>query len=293
MAYVNFTLDEIWDFANGASNIGSSIDSEVTSFTGAAEAAISKFRALIDVYEESIRNMDSDRIEIECIISDNERAIEHLRAERDRCKKAMDTSTDETREAAKSAYHSAQGALEDAIDLNEELRRLKDRLWRRIDEMRQSISNCESSISTLNSAIHEMERAGSMAKDNIDKVKQNADTAHKYADEILENLDTGDLSTYRSYIRVRFLDHNALHYLSKSLAEMARTLDERANASGEANAALERCMRDKITRAAIAKMREIEEDSSGAGGSFRTMAKKSRTAYEYVVDYLNLQMTYR
>lgn len=292
MAYVNFTLNEIWDFSSSAGDISSQIDNEVSSYQSAVSAAVSKYEAAIDVYEKSIDAMLIDRWEIEIIIPSNEKAIEGIRRRRDECKHVMDRSTEETRQAAKKAYNEAQQELEDAIRLNDELRRMKDRLWQRIEEMRQSVRNCQDAISTLQNNAKEMEKAGDNAKANISKVVQAADTAHSYGEVIIDNLNEG-VSTYHSDIRVKLLDHNVILYISDALRDISKMLDGKTEAVEEANSQLEYCMSDKITRAAIAKMREIQSDSSGACGSFREMAKKSARAYDYIIDYLNLRMNCR
>lgn len=293
MAYVNFTMNEIWNFQNATSNIVSQIDNEVSSYESAVAAAITKYQAAIDVYNESIQAMDTDYRELGFVISDNKGAIETLKRRRDNAKKAWDTAPEGSKASAKSNYESAQKTLENAISHNDDLDRMRDRLWRRMEEMKQSVRVCEDCIRTLQSNEAEMKRAGSAARDAVYQVQAAAKKAHDYADIIVENLKTEGVTAYHHDIRVRFLDHNTLYHLSETLAGMAATLSEKAEATEEANAMLEYSMRDKISIAAVAKMREINETSTGATANLISMAKKSRKAYEYVIDYLNLKMSYR
>lgn len=293
MAYVNFTIDEIWNFWSAVSNVGSAIDNDVGAFASAVEAACTKYQSAIDVLNESYSAMDTDAREIGFVISDNKHAIEELKRRRDAAKYIMDRSTEETRAKAKSAYHEAQQAVEDAYRLNDDLDNMRDRLYRRMDEILQTIKSYENAISTLRSNAKELERMADAAKSAVNRVQDAANDAHKYAQEIVDNLKTDGVSTYYSSVRVRLLDHEVLLNVAEALADIAKKLNDRSNGMEEANFYLESNMRDRITRAAIAKAREIENETSSCVGTFASMAKKTMRAYEYVIDYLNLRMSYR
>lgn len=293
MAYVNFTIDEIWDFWSAVSNIGSAIDNDAGAFASAVEAACAKYQSAIDVLNESYSAMDTDYREIGFVISDNKHAIDVLKQRRDAAKDVMDRSTEETRAKAKSAYHQAQQAVEDAYRLNDELDNMRNRLYRRMDEILQTIKSYENAISTLRSNAKQLERMADSAKSAVNRVQDAANDAHKYAQEIVDNLKTDGVNTYYGYIRVRLLDHEVLLNVAEALADIANKLNNRSNGMEEANFYLESNMSDRITRAAIAKAREIENETSSCVETFASMAKKTMRAYEYVIDYLNLRMSYR
>lgn len=293
MAYVNFTLNEIMYFWMAVSNMSSAVQNEVNEFESAAEAAISKYRALIDMYNESLNAMDTDYREYGFVINDNKEAIKTLERRRNEAKKTMDTAPDESREAAKKNYHTAQQNLEDAIRLNEELERAKDALWRNMETCRTNIRNFETAISTLNHNKIEMQKAGDVAIRAIYGIQEASNTAQEYGDKIIDNLKEDD-STASNYhdLRVRFHDHTVLLHISDGLASLASRLGEKTTEAEEATDELERSMSDRITRATVIKMREINADTCDAGANLVRMAKKSRVAYGYVVDYLNLKKEY-
>ena len=293
MAYVNFTLNEIWNFQNSSSDVASQIQNEVQSYRSAVEAAITKYKNAIDMYNESYTNLEVDYRNLGFVIDDNKKAIEVLKRRRDAAKDAMDRAPDDSKAAAKSRYHTAQDNLESAIEWNEDLGHMRDDYWQRMQETLQSIRVCEDAISTLNNNACEMEKMGNQYVSLVYQIQDAAKSAHDYGDRIIEYLKEDGVSSYHHDIRVRFHDHTALIGISESLYKMGARLDEKNNMIAEANYDLERSMTDKITRAAIAKMQEIEEGASGAGGIFKKMSKKSRDAYNCVIDYLNLKMTFR
>lgn len=293
MAYVNFTLNEIWNFQSACTKVADQILCEIDSYKGAVSAAVTKYESAINVYNETYTNLDCDYRTLGIVIEDNKHAIEKLKRIRDAAKNVFDHAPNEARAAAKSRYQAAQDDLEDAIRFNEDLECTRNNYWQRMQETLQSIKVCEDAIQTLNNNAAAMESTGKQYISLVYQVEDAAKKAHSYADSIVECLKVDGVSGYYHGLRVRLLDHEILISISNNLHRMGERFDERNASMEEANYNLEYSMSDKITRAAIMKMRDIEQHSQDAGASLKKLSRKTREAYNYVIDYLNLKMSFR
>ena len=272
----------------GASDLSHCFYEEKGSFASAAEAVITKIEAAIRVYEESIDNMFVDYHEIELIIPRNKKAIEKLNDMWKEAKHVYDRTTEEARQSAQREMNKIEAAIDKAEDITRDLERFRDRLWQRIDSYRGIISTLQGNINTLRRNVREMNQAADNASNLSNQIADLASTAHDYGNEVLERLNTDGVSSGFSDTRVQFSDHSVLLNISDTLDSCAEKFAEKEEELADASDTISTSMRDRISVAAVAKAREIEEDARGGAKAIKKMAIETYEAYDYLCSYTSL-----
>lgn len=293
MSQVSFTIREAEVYGDACCNMRDRISTEKDTFVSAVEMAIGKFNAAKEMYSQSIDAMYVDEHEAMLVYEYNRKSIETLKGRLSDARDLASRSTEQAKTNAEKLANSLEYSLKDAERTNSDLMRLRDRLLAKISEYQQIIRTCESNISSLRKNGSQMEILASELSGllyELDGVSQNA---RRYADRILKLLGASELGASYDEIRIKFDDIDVLLNLGQGLKQTSESLAQSTVTVEDASASLQMSMSDKISRAAVAKAREIEEDCVNSAKELYRLGRNAVSAYDCLCDYLNLKRTVR
>ena len=291
MASVSFTIYELMSFCSACAEMSDAIESEKNSFVSAAETAIGKYESAREIYSQSIEAMRWDENEASLVYEQNLRAIDSLEGKLRDAKSALSSAAEGAKTSAQNEVNNLETALSKAENINSQLDSLRRKLTRRMDEYRNAMRICDDNISSLRADIGNMERSAANAIDVIGELEDAGETAQEYGDRVLELLGGSELSGDRRGIRIKFSDISVLEVFASELVRMSEDIAKGTAVAEEANGNVQNSMRDKITRAAIAKLREIESEMLSGAGALAKLGKNAARAYDYLCEYLSLART--